>query len=113
MIGLLLGNWKLALAGVGILALMSVGTGLYVKGRLDASHKIEVAQLRADKLALEERIKLTNQLVKADAVQAVKDQDALESYQGQANELLNKLEDAERVCLTGNDTDSVRSLWRN
>lgn len=113
MIGLLLGNWKLALAGIGVLALVSMGTGLYVKGRLDAAHKYEVAQLRVDKAALEARIALTNQLIKADAAQAAKDQDALEQLEGFTNELLNKLEDAERVCLTGNDTDGVRSLWKD
>lgn len=113
MIGLLLGNWKLALAGVALLALVGFGSGLYMKGRSDAFHKVEVAQLRVDKAALEARIELTNKLVKADAEQSAKDQAALEHYEGFTNELLNKLEDAERVCLSGADTDSLRSLWKD
>lgn len=113
MIGLLLGNWKLALVGAAALALVGFGSGLYMKGRSDAFHKVEVAQLRVDKAALEARIALTNQLIKADAAQAAKDATELEEWQGQANDLLIKLEDAERVCLSGNDTDGLRSLWKD
>jgi len=109
----LIANPRIAFAGLAVMALLSLGTGLYVKGRMDASHKIEVAQLRADKAALEARIELTNKLVKANAVQAAKDQEALDQLEGTANELLNKLEDAERLCLTGTDTDGVRSLWKD
>jgi prefoldin subunit 5 len=105
-------NWKLAAAGIGVLVLISIGSGLYVKGRLDASHAAEVRLLRENEARLKQSIALTNKLVEAAAAQAAKDEAELEQWQGQANELLIQLEDADRQCFSANDTNGLRSLWK-
>jgi adenylate kinase len=98
-----------------LLAVLAVVGIIYGKGRLDSAHKAELAVVQ-DKLAQVELYrKLETQSRAADTVlaqtQAARlsqlntDIDGLNAY-------VDALQDADRECLTGADTDKLRQLWR-
>lgn len=107
----LVNNWRLILSTVSIVSLISVGAGLYVKGRVDAKHKIEISTLKAENDALHKSIKIANEASEADAAKADKDAEELRQYESKLDELTTKLKDAERECLSPDNTDSLRGLW--
>lgn len=96
----------------GLVSLIAVGGGGYLKGRADCSAKWEYATLQAERDTLLNIIK-TEKAARAADAQALSDNEALLrdlQMRAEANEKL--LEDPARECFSGNDTDRLRDLFR-
>lgn len=107
----LMSNWRLILSTVSLVSLVSLGAGLYVKGRLDAKHKIEITNLKIVNEQLHKSIQIANEAIEADAAKAASDDEALDRYERKLDALTSKLKDAEHECLSADDTDGLRGLW--
>lgn len=96
------------------LVLLTVVGVIYGKGRLDASHKASLADLTfqlkvASHVAARERDARAVDLINYSAAEA-----RLSVLDHEISELTtyaNQLEDADRECLSGADTDRLRLLW--
>lgn len=91
----------------GVVALAIIG-GAYMKGRADCG----VAQLRAEISELKADIAKRQEIARNDAERARQARLTLTEQDRRIKELLNDLEDGDSVCLSGDDTDGLRSLWR-
>jgi outer membrane murein-binding lipoprotein Lpp len=98
-----------------LLAVLAVVGIIYGKGRLDSAHKAELASV-TDQLTEAKQLRSLEQaarsadngLAKAQATrlyQLSSDIDGLNAY-------VDALQDADRECLTGADTDKLRQLWQ-
>ena len=107
----LLRNPKIAGAILLALTLVSAGTWLYVKGRMDANHKQVVASLQEDKRRLEQSILRNERLIKEDKERAEKDAATISQYEDRVDELLRNIEKPDTQGLTGPDTDRLLDAW--
>lgn len=101
------------LAGL-MLVVMLVG-GIYAKGQIDARHTAEVAQLTETLELTKRKLETERKAHTLDAEKAAKDAkqlSALETKIGDLNSYVETLEDADRECLSGADTERLRDLWR-
>lgn len=90
-----------------VLLVLSIVGLIYGKGRMDAAHEAELLELR-QALKIEEEARI------ADAYQALASSKRLAQLDTKVKtmeEYVEKLEDANRVCLSNADTDSLRNLW--
>lgn len=98
-----------------ILIVLAVVGVIYGKGRLDAKHAAEVANLKRDLATATHVIELEREAREADAAlasaQAVRLRE-LSAKSDAIQEYADALEDARRECLSGADSDRLRDLWR-
>lgn len=97
-----------------ILLLLAGGTGLYFKGRIDKGYAAQLASLQQDITKLTAQRDAERAARTMDALQAKLDADAMATLVGnitELNEYANGLKDRDAVCLSGPDTDRLRSLW--
>ncbi len=97
------------------LALLVVVGAIYGKGRLDSAHKAGVAQVTKE-LALTKLQLQTEQNARAiDAATAKTDATKVNQLNTKIdglNAYVDALEDANRQCLSGADSNQLRQLWR-
>lgn len=96
--------WLYVAASFGFAFLVA---GAYVKGRMDCSNAVEIAQLEADIAAL----KAANASLQRDAEQARVDADTLADLEGIINETLAHIADGD--CFSADESDRLRKLWTN
>ncbi len=98
---------KLLRFGAPVLIVLSIIGLIYGKGRMDEAHEAELSELRHS-LQIEEEARI------ADAYQALASSKRLSQLDTKVKtmeEYVEELEDANRVCLSNADTDSLRNLW--
>ncbi|MBY5849785.1 hypothetical protein HFN51_04335 [Rhizobium leguminosarum] len=98
-----------------LLAVLAVVGVIYGKGRLDSKHATELSAVK-DQLATSELLRETERrarIADADlaATQAAKLAILSSNIDG-LNAYVDALQDADRECLTGADTDKLRQLWQ-
>ncbi|RWP18864.1 MAG: hypothetical protein EOR00_09510 [Mesorhizobium sp.] len=99
----------------GLVALLAIVGVIYGKGRIDANHAIETAQLTETIELQRKAIEKEQAARKSDAIVAsenAKRQAALQTKIGELNQYVETLEDADRECLSGADVERLRDLWR-
>lgn len=98
---------------IALLLLAGIGT-IYAKGRMDAAHKAEVEELKGSLKHAIETADRERKARLADAILATenaKRKAALETKIGELDAYVESLEDRDRVCLDGRDTERLRDLW--
>lgn len=97
-----------------LIALMGAGAALYAKGRVDAAHVAEIADLK-DKLRFAEVVNATWKKVAAEDAKRAADAASraadLNSKIDELNAYIETMEDRDRVCLDEPDTERLRDLW--
>jgi hypothetical protein len=98
-----------------LLAVLAVVGIIYGKGRLDSAHKAELA-------AVQEQLVKAEILRKAEAAARAADTELAQAQAARLSQLnsdisglnayVDALQDADRECLSGADTDKLRQLWR-
>lgn len=109
-----IGPAKLYIIGALVAAVLAGATGLYVKGRIDANHKHELALLEFELEQKTREIEIMQEALRADAERAAKDAENLEELETKIADLMeyvDDLEDADRECLDSDDTDRLHDLW--
>lgn len=99
-----------------VLAVLTVVGIIYGKGRLDANHANEVKDLRDNLAVVQKNLALEKQARAKDTIaakEAAKVLGTLNKKIEGLNTYVDKLEDANRVCLTSPDTDQLRQLWKD
>jgi hypothetical protein len=111
----LLKNWKSAILIVSLLALSITGVGLYHKGKAVARQEQQIVSLQTDLNTAKAVIKNEQEARLNDAIlatEAAKRQAALSTKIDELNQYVDTLQDADRECLTGADTERLRDLWK-
>ncbi|AIK68516.1 hypothetical protein Lo5R7ANS_46 [Mesorhizobium phage vB_MloP_Lo5R7ANS] len=99
----------------GLIAILAIVGVIYGKGRLDANHATETAQLTETIELQRKAIEKEQAARQSDAIVAsenAKRQAALQTKIGELNQYVETLEDADRECLSGADVERLRDLWR-
>jgi hypothetical protein len=104
MIPVLLANLRSILIGIAVVAVLGAAYTVYSKIRADAFNEARVADLEATLAASEAAALAYREAMKQDKQQADKDAEVIAKYEEQVEDLLSALEDADRECLTDNDT---------
>ncbi|MER8591839.1 hypothetical protein NKH33_09585 [Mesorhizobium sp. M1182] len=98
----------------GLAALLILIGVIYGKGRIDANHKQELAQL-TETLELTKSTLATEKVARQNdtilATEAAKRQNVLKLKIGNLNDYVETLEVTGAVCLDGTDTERLRDLW--
>lgn len=108
-------NWQMIVAGIGIAIMLALGTGLYFKGKAVARAEAQVATLEETVDALETRMKTERYARSMDALKARAADERMRRLNKEISNLqeyVDALEDADRVCLSDNDTERLRFLWK-
>jgi hypothetical protein len=97
------------------IALLAIVGIIYGKGRLDSKHAAELSVVK-EQLALSETLRKTEQAAyTADTEEARKAHERLTELNSDIdglNAYVDALQDADRECLSGADTERLRQLWR-
>jgi hypothetical protein len=99
----------------GIVAVLAIVGLIHGKGQLDARHAKEIETLKDDLRTAEmvlSKEKLARQLDTANAAAAQERLRELNSRITSLTEYTDALEDRNRECLSGADTERLRDLWR-
>lgn len=97
-----------------IVVLLLIVGAIYAKGRLDASHAAETANLKRDLETAMRVAYIEKRARQQDSIKAAEDakrQAALQTKIGELNDYVDTLEDRNRECLSSTDTQRVRDLW--
>ncbi|MBY5581850.1 hypothetical protein [Rhizobium leguminosarum] len=98
-----------------LLAVLAVVGIIYGKGRLDSAHKAELASVKSELLEVKALRKLEQDARAADAALAKTQAKRLTHLSSEItglNAYVDALQDADRECLSGADTDKLRQLWQ-
>jgi hypothetical protein len=98
-----------------LLAVLAVVGIIYGKGRLDSAHKAELAEVTSQLAEVTQLRKLEKSAYAADALLAKAQADKLVHLNSELtglNAYVDALQDADRECLSGADTDKLRQLWQ-
>ena len=109
-IGAVTTGWIIPMLLVGALA-GSVGYSYYL-GNKHASAKAALALSEANLATAKRAVIKADQAAKADAILAVAEANRAASLDATIKELNDQLQDRDRVCLDGPDTERLRGLWR-
>ena len=97
-----------------LIAILVVAGLIYGKGSLDSKHAAALATIK-DQLELSESLRKSEQAAyAADATIAKANADKLATLNSNIvglNAYVDALQDADRECLSGADTDKLRQLW--
>lgn len=99
---------------VAIVAVLVVVGGIYAKGHLDAKHKAELADVQSQLSLAQTQINKEREARVADArlaQEAAARSAELKAKVTNLQEYVETLEDANRECLSGADTQRLRNLW--
>ena len=99
------------LAGAGIAVMLAFGGGYY-KGYTACSDAAKVAQLQETVRYLNAEIARREARTQADNAARETDRAERDRLEALNKELLDELQDPDRVCLDEPDVDRVRRLWR-
>lgn len=107
-------NWKAILIGSLILLLIGTGFKLYFAGRAAAEREAELARVQVelqearDAAERERAARIQDAILAEEAAKRIM---ILMDQISDLTEYVNDLEDADLVCLDGDDTDELRKLW--
>jgi uncharacterized membrane-anchored protein YhcB (DUF1043 family) len=97
------------------IALLAIVGIIYGKGRLDSQHAAELADVQAQLTAVQTQVLTEKEARISDAKLAKADADRLSKLNSDIdglNAYVDALQDADRECLSGADTERLRQLWQ-
>jgi hypothetical protein len=94
-----------------IAIILSLLGGLYYQGIVAGQHKVELADLKAKLAYTQLRLKINQDVAKADELQAINDDEVMASLNKQIEELNAQLQAPNTECFGAADTDRLRKLW--
>ena len=97
----------------GLVALIAVGGGGYLKGRSDCSAKYQYAAIMAERDELRLNAQVTETIRNLDSQKMTQDAERIRDLQEKADSHATKLSDPDGVCFGNDDADRVRDLFRH
>ena len=96
----------------GLVALIAVGGGGYLKGRSDCRAKYEYAAIQAERDGLITAMKAEKSAREADAQHMAENDRLLRDLQEKAEDDAKNLKDGDGVCFSPDESDSLRQHFR-